>query len=116
MFVLTFLMFPFGMLRAQDPDTCQITTSMRQLRLTCSNSDTDNGRTAQVKVNVSNGVAPYTYYWEEGFGVEGGLCGYCFEGQMFYLGYFSGDFDDVGAFVTFSAVGYRCEVGRICFE
>ena len=68
LFVLTFLMLPFGVLRAQDPDTCLIRTDMRQLRLTCSNSDADNGRTAQVKINPSGGVAPYTYYWEEGYG------------------------------------------------
>ncbi|MBQ3709150.1 MAG: gliding motility-associated C-terminal domain-containing protein [Bacteroidales bacterium] len=68
-FVLVLLMFPLGMLRAQDQDTCLIRTNMKQLRLTCGNNNSDNGRTAQVKVNVSNGVAPYTYYWEEGFGV-----------------------------------------------
>lgn len=43
-------------------------TSMRQIKLTCNNSDSDNGRTAQVKVNVTDGQPPYSYYWEEGFG------------------------------------------------
>lgn len=43
-------------------------TSMSQLMLTCNNSDNDNGRTAQVKVDVTNGQEPFTYYWEEGFG------------------------------------------------
>ena len=43
-------------------------TSMRQFRLTCTNSDNDNGRTAQIKVDVEEGYGPYTYYWEEGFG------------------------------------------------
>ncbi|MCR5646048.1 MAG: gliding motility-associated C-terminal domain-containing protein [Bacteroidales bacterium] len=43
-------------------------TSMRQLQLTCNNSDNDNGRTAQIKVNVTNGQEPFSYYWEEGFG------------------------------------------------
>lgn len=56
------------LLLAQGQDTCLISTNMRQLRLTCNNSDADNGRTAQVKVNVTGGQAPYTYYWEEGFG------------------------------------------------
>lgn len=68
MLVLVFLMLPSGILRAQDQDTCLIRTDMRQLRLTCSNNDVDNGRTAQVKIDPSGGVAPYTYYWEEGFG------------------------------------------------
>ena len=68
MLVLTLLAIPFGMLRAQDQDTCLMRTDMRQLKLTCGNNDADNGRTAQVKVNPSGGVAPYTYYWEEGFG------------------------------------------------
>ena len=45
-------------------------TTMRQLRLTCSNSDSDNGRTAQLKVNVTDGEGPFTYYWEEGFGTN----------------------------------------------
>ena len=43
-------------------------TSMSQLRLTCNNNDNDNGRTAQVKVDVADGVGPFSYYWEEGFG------------------------------------------------
>lgn len=43
-------------------------TSMRQIKLTCNNSDSDNGRTAQLKVDVTGGQAPYSYYWEEGFG------------------------------------------------
>ena len=43
-------------------------TSMRQLQLTCNNNDADNGRTAQVKVNVTDGEGPFSYYWEEGFG------------------------------------------------
>jgi PKD repeat protein len=68
MLVLTLLAIPFGMLRAQDQDTCLMRTDMRQLKLTCGNNDADNGRTAQVKVNPSGGVAPYTYYWEEGYG------------------------------------------------
>ena len=40
-------------------------TSMRQLRLTCGNSENDNGQTAQLKVDVTGVGAPYTYYWEE---------------------------------------------------
>ena len=43
-------------------------TSMRQMQLTCNNSDNDNGRTAQVKVTVTDGEGPFSYYWEEGFG------------------------------------------------
>lgn len=43
-------------------------TTMRQLELTCSNNEVDNGRTARIKVNVSDGQAPFSYYWEEGFG------------------------------------------------
>lgn len=70
LFVSFFLLLTasFGGLKAQEQDTCVIRTNMKQLRLTCSNSNADNGRTAQVKVNASNGVLPYTYYWEEGFG------------------------------------------------
>lgn len=45
-------------------------TSMFQMRLTCPNSDNDNGRTAQVKVDVEEGYGPYSYYWEEGFGPD----------------------------------------------
>lgn len=45
-------------------------SSMRQMQLTCTNSDNDNGRTAQVKVNVEEGYGPYSYYWEEGFGAN----------------------------------------------
>ena len=41
-----------------------IRTSMRQLQLTCSNNESDNGRTAQIKVNASEGLPPYTYSWE----------------------------------------------------
>lgn len=70
--VLVLLAFPFGVLRAQDQDTCLIRTDMKQLRLTCSNSDADNGRTAQVIVNVSNGEPPYTYEWREKFGSQWG--------------------------------------------
>ena len=70
LFVLVLLAFPFGVLQAQDQDTCLIKTEMRQLRLTCSNSDADNGRTAQIKVNPSGGEAPYSFYWEEGFGAN----------------------------------------------
>lgn len=44
-------------------------TRMCQLQLTCSNNEADNGRTAQVKVIASEGEPPYTYQWEEGFGV-----------------------------------------------
>ena len=40
-------------------------SSLRQLKLTCSNSENDNGQTAQVKVDVTGVGAPYTYYWEE---------------------------------------------------
>ena len=43
-------------------------TRMRQLRLTCNNNENDNGRTAQIKVDVEEGYGPYSYYWEEGFG------------------------------------------------
>ena len=46
----------------------QVTTSMRQMKLTCNNSENDNGRTAQIKVDVEEGYGPYSYYWEEGFG------------------------------------------------
>lgn len=65
---LVLLASPWGALKVLGQDTCTITTDMNQIRLTCSNSDADNGRTAQVKVNASNGMPPYTYYWEEGFG------------------------------------------------
>lgn len=68
--LLVLLVSSFGRLMAQDGDTCLIRTEMHQLRLTCSNNDVDNGRTAQVKVAASNGVGPYTYYWEEGFGTN----------------------------------------------
>ncbi|MCR5014802.1 MAG: gliding motility-associated C-terminal domain-containing protein [Bacteroidales bacterium] len=40
-------------------------TEMRQMKLTCNNNDEDNGKTAQVKVDVTNGVEPYSYVWEE---------------------------------------------------
>lgn len=43
-------------------------TKMRQMRLTCSNKDSDNGRTALVKVDVSDGVGPYEYVWWEKYG------------------------------------------------
>lgn len=45
-------------------------TRMRQMRLTCNNNENDNGRTAQVKVDVEDGYGPYSYYWEEGFGTN----------------------------------------------
>ena len=65
---LMMLLASAGLLRAQEQDTCLISTNMKQLRLTCSNSDADNGRTAQVKVYATGGQAPYSYYWEEGYG------------------------------------------------
>ena len=65
---LLMLLVSAGMLRAQDQDTCLISTNMKQLRLTCSNNDADNGRTAQIKVYAVGGEAPYSYYWEEGYG------------------------------------------------
>ena len=65
-FVLAFLVFSSGLLKAQDPDTCKIGTTMTQLRLTCSNSDAENGNTAQVKVAVDGGVAPYSFVWRTG--------------------------------------------------
>lgn len=65
-FVLTLLAFIPGLLRAQHADTCQIRTTMRQLSLTCSNGDSENGSKAQVKVTAEGGVAPYTYEWESG--------------------------------------------------
>lgn len=40
-------------------------TEMRQLKLTCNNSEEDNGKTAQVKVNVAGGYEPYSYVWQE---------------------------------------------------
>ena len=40
-------------------------TKMTQLRLTCSNSEVDNGRTAQVRAVATGGEEPYSYYWEE---------------------------------------------------
>lgn len=43
-------------------------TNMRQLELTCSNNEADNGRTAIVKVDVSEAQEPLSYYWEEGYG------------------------------------------------
>ena len=67
--LLTLLLASAGLLQAQEQDTCLIFTNMRQMRLTCNNNDADNGRTAQVKVNVTGGQAPYSYYWEEGYGV-----------------------------------------------
>ena len=63
-FVMALLAAVPMLLKAQDP--CQIKTEMLQLKLTCSDSSGDNGKTAQVKVNASGGVAPYSYYWEEG--------------------------------------------------
>lgn len=36
-----------------------------QLKLTCNNSEEDNGKTAQIKATVSGVGAPYSYYWEE---------------------------------------------------
>lgn len=65
-FVLAFLSFFPSLVRAQEQDTCRIKTEMRQLKLTCSNSDVDNGNTAQVKVNAEGGVAPYSYVWRTG--------------------------------------------------
>ena len=62
LFVTMLVALPI-LLKAQD--TCQIHTDMVQLRLTCSDSEEDNGNTAQIKVNVTSGVMPYTYYWEE---------------------------------------------------
>ena len=69
--LLMLLAFPSGLL-AQEQDTCLISTKMQQFRLTCSNNDSDNGRTAQVRVGVSGGVAPYTYEWREKFGNKWG--------------------------------------------
>ncbi len=66
--LLMLLMAVTAVAQAQSQDTCLIQTRMRQLRLTCTNNDADNGRTAQVKVDASNGMEPYTYYWEEGYG------------------------------------------------
>ena len=63
-FILVLLFAVSGFLKAQEP--CQIRTEMVQLRLTCNNSNADNGNTAQVKVNVSNGVEPYSFMWEKG--------------------------------------------------
>ena len=63
-FILLLAMGISGLLKAQDP--CQIHTDMVQMRLTCNNSDADNGNTAQIKVNVTDGVAPYSYVWEKG--------------------------------------------------
>ena len=65
--LLTLLVLPMGLL-AQEQDTCLISTTMKQLRLTCNNNDADNGRTAQIKVYPTGGQAPYSYYWEEGYG------------------------------------------------
>ena len=62
-FILLLAMGISGLLKAQDP--CQIHTDMVQMRLTCNNSDADNGNTAQIKVNVTDGVAPYSYVWEK---------------------------------------------------
>ena len=65
-FVLAFVALSSGLLKAQEQDTCRIMTEMKQLRLTCSNSDAENGNTAQVKVTVDGGVAPYSYVWRTG--------------------------------------------------
>lgn len=64
LFTLVLLLAFSGLLKAQNP--CQIRTEMVQLRLTCNNSEADNGNTAQVKVNVSDGVGPYSFIWEKG--------------------------------------------------
>lgn len=61
--LLLLLAFSIGELSAQD--TCMIRTEMNQLKLTCNNSEEDNGKTAQIKVTASNGVAPYTYRWRD---------------------------------------------------
>lgn len=63
-FVMTLLVAVPMLLKAQAP--CQLKTEMLQLKLTCSNSGVDNGKTAQVKVNAAGGVEPYSYVWEEG--------------------------------------------------
>lgn len=62
--ILVLLLAVSGFVKAQDP--CQMRTEMVQLRLTCNNGNADNGNTAQVKVNVSNGVEPYSFAWEKG--------------------------------------------------
>lgn len=64
LFFVLFLLVNTGWLKAQSP--CQIHTEMNQLRLTCNNNEADNGNTAQIKVNVTDGVAPYSYFWEKG--------------------------------------------------
>lgn len=61
---MLFLLVNTAWLKAQAP--CQIHTEISQLRLTCNNGEEDNGNTAQIKVNVTDGVAPYSYFWEEG--------------------------------------------------
>lgn len=43
-------------------------TDVRQVMLTCTNSDADNGRTAQLKASAEGAGEHYTYYWEEAFG------------------------------------------------
>lgn len=43
-------------------------TAMRQLELTCGNSESNFGRTAEIKVNVTDAQEPLEYYWEEGSG------------------------------------------------
>ena len=42
----------------------RFSTEMRQLKLTCNNNEEDNGKTAQVKVDATGGVAPYTFKWK----------------------------------------------------
>lgn len=44
----------------------RFTTSMRQLRLTCSNPENENGQSAQIKVDVTDAVEPLTYTWYSG--------------------------------------------------
>ena len=68
LFLMLTLVLSSGVLQAQSQDTCLISTTLRQMRLTCNNNDADNGRTAQLKVEVAGGVAPYSYFWEEGYG------------------------------------------------
>lgn len=43
-------------------------TSLRQFKLTCSNGEEDNGKTAQVKAEASGGVEPYHFVWQEKHG------------------------------------------------
>ena len=63
-FLLLLFVAVAGKAMAQDPcDDSDLSVTMTQKKLACSNSESANGRTAQVLATPSGGTEPYTIQW-----------------------------------------------------